>query len=147
MALREMPAYEPFHAQYDFLFNSYYNALGPKWARNMRGALSRPTVRDIFSYRSYVDRHLMGILESGSEETVARISWLIELGIHHEQQHQELLLTDIKAILAQSCVALKPRIPTSPPWCPGFVGRRTIQPGSQPPTIGRQHRRCPGALY
>ena len=102
MALREIPAYKPFHAQYDLLFNSYYNALGPKWARNMRGALSRPTVRDIFSYRSYVDRHLMGILKSGSEETVPRISWLIELGIHHEQQHQELLLTDLKAILAQS---------------------------------------------
>lgn len=102
MVLSEVPGYQPFHTQYDLLFNSYYNSLGPRWARNMRGALSRPTVREIFDYRSYVDGHLIGSFASGSEETVSGISWLIELGIHHEQQHQELLVTDIKAILAQS---------------------------------------------
>jgi ergothioneine biosynthesis protein EgtB len=102
IVLSETPGHEAFHPQYDFLFNSYYNALGPRWARDMRGALSRPAVREVLSYRSHVDQRLEELLLCGSDEILSRVSGWIELGIHHEQQHQELLVTDIKAILAQS---------------------------------------------
>src|SRR5712692_4188829 len=101
MVLSEMPGYEPLHPQYNLIFNSYYNALGPRWARSMRGALSRPTVSEVVSYRSHVDQHLLEQLSDGAR-IASEVSGLVELGIHHEQQHQELLITDIKAILAQS---------------------------------------------
>src|SRR5262249_20331712 len=120
--------YQTFHPQYNFLFNSYYNALGPKWTRSMRGALSRPTVREVLSYRSYVDQHLRGVLQSSSGEILSRVSSLVELGVHHEQQHQELLVTDIKAILAQSPMypvyrraANPPRKGASSPGPEGFM--------------------------
>ncbi|HKW99365.1 MAG TPA: ergothioneine biosynthesis protein EgtB [Bryobacteraceae bacterium] len=102
MILAETPGYRQFDEQFNFLFNSYYNALGPRWARNMRGALSRPTVREILAYRAYVDEHLGELLRKGADEIVRAVSGVVELGIHHEQQHQELLVTDIKAILGQS---------------------------------------------
>src|SRR5712692_3012263 len=102
MVLSEMPWYEPLRPQYNLIFNSYYNALGPRWARSMRGALSRPTVREVLSYRSQGDQHLLELLVSGSARIASEVSGLVELGVHHEQQHQELLITDIKAILAQS---------------------------------------------
>lgn len=129
MVLSETPGYEPVHPQYNFLFNSYYNALGPRWTRTMCGALSRPTVREVFSYRSSVDQHLGRVLRSDSEEILSRVSCLIEFGIHHEQQHQELLVTDIKAILAQSPMypvyrpaANPPRKEVSPSTPEGFHG-------------------------
>ncbi|PYT20130.1 MAG: ergothioneine biosynthesis protein EgtB [Acidobacteria bacterium] len=102
MVLSETPGYEPLHPQYNLIFNSYYNALGPRWARSMRGALSRPTVREVLSYRSHVDQHLLEFLRSGNGQISSGVSSLVELGTHHEQQHQELLITDIKAILAHS---------------------------------------------
>jgi ergothioneine biosynthesis protein EgtB len=115
MVLSEVPEYQPFHPQYGFLFNSYYNSLGPRWLRSMRGALSRPTVSEILSYRSYVDERLDELLQGAAEEIVSSIASVIELGIHHEQQHQELLVTDIKAILAQSPMYPVYRPATQPP--------------------------------
>jgi ergothioneine biosynthesis protein EgtB len=88
--------YEPFHPAYEFLFNSYYQGVGTPYPRDQRGLLSRPGIRDIAAYRSHVDRAMEQLLrESLEPETLG----LIELGIHHEQQHQELLLMDIKNVL------------------------------------------------
>jgi ergothioneine biosynthesis protein EgtB len=90
-----VPGYRPFDPDFNFLFNSYYNAVGPRWQRDRRGALSRPTVAEVFRYRAHVDEHmdeLLRRLPAGAAPTVA-------LGLNHEQQHQELILTDLKHAL------------------------------------------------
>jgi ergothioneine biosynthesis protein EgtB len=89
--------YRPFHPDYERLFNSYYDAVGPQYARAARGLLSRPTVLEVYRYRQYVDEHMLRMLEGSVEPALAAVLWL---GLHHEQQHQELLLTDIKHLLA-----------------------------------------------
>jgi len=93
---QNLPGYEPFDPAFGFLFNSYYNAVGPQHARPRRGVLSRPTVEEVQRYRQYVDdamRRLFSAVEAALPEGLAPV---VELGINHEQQHQELLLTDIK---------------------------------------------------
>lgn len=102
--------YRPFHPDFAFLFNSYYNSVGPMHARPRRGMLSRPSVPQIFEYRSVVDGEIRNLLSSGQlgEDTTRR--GLLELGLHHEQQHQELILTDIKHALAAN--------PTLPAYAP-----------------------------
>jgi ergothioneine biosynthesis protein EgtB len=91
-----LPGYTVFHPQFGYLFNSYYEAVGARHPRHQRGLLSRPTVTEIYNYRAHVDRS-MAILLASEEPQIAD---LVTLGLHHEQQHQELLLTDIKHILA-----------------------------------------------
>ncbi len=100
-----LPAYRVFHEGFDYLFNSYYEAVGPRHLRPKRGLLSRPTVEEIVSYRRHVDEHMEMLLErqEGADDAVAD---LVRLGLNHEQQHQELMLTDIKHVL--SCNPLKP---------------------------------------
>ncbi len=88
--------------EYAFLFNSYYNAAGTMHRRDLRGLISRPTVAESFRYRESVNRHVEELVGSASEELLAEIELLITLGLHHEQQHQELLVTDIKHVLAQN---------------------------------------------
>ena len=90
--------------RYDFLFNSYYYTAGQMHARPKRGLLSRPTLAEILGYREHVDRNLLSLLDRGQfdDEHLA----VIELGLNHEQQHQELMLTDIKHVL--SCNPLLP---------------------------------------
>ena len=83
-------AYDP---RYRVLFNSYYNAVGPQFSRPDRGHLSRPTVAEVFAYRAHVDHAMTTLLRTGAASGVAA---LVELGLQHEQQHQELVLTDIK---------------------------------------------------
>jgi ergothioneine biosynthesis protein EgtB len=90
--------YTPFDERYAFLFNSYYEAEGPRHARPRRGMLSRPSLDEVRAYRGYVDE----ALERGLPHLVPEALDLIELGINHEQQHQELLLTDILATLAEN---------------------------------------------
>jgi ergothioneine biosynthesis protein EgtB len=93
------PKYRPWKTSYDYLFNSYYNAVGPQFPRGFRGTLSRPTVREVLEYRHFVDEQIRELLQPCSAvETESLEDWLaiIELGLHHEQQHQELILTDIK---------------------------------------------------
>jgi ergothioneine biosynthesis protein EgtB len=85
-------AYLPFDVRYDYMFNSYYEGLGPRHPRPQRGLLSRPSVADVFAYRNHVDEALLSLLECGDPE----VERLVVLGLHHEQQHQELILTDIK---------------------------------------------------
>ena len=87
------PGYRPFDARYRSLFNSYYNTVGPQFSRPDRGHLSRPTVAEVYAYRAHVDR-AMGALLRGTED--AALEALVELGVNHEQQHQELIVTDIK---------------------------------------------------
>ena len=85
--------YEPYHPAYEHLFNSYYNGVGEPFPRPRRGHLSRPTVAEVLNYRQHVDQAMLELLGSAeSAEVVDRTA----LGLHHEQQHQELLLTDLK---------------------------------------------------
>lgn len=93
---QHLPSYRTCQDQYAYLFNSYYNALGDQFPRAQRGVLSRPTLREVWGYRELVDRQLIEALESQSLEDPERCTELIELGLQHEQQHQELMLTDIK---------------------------------------------------
>ncbi len=90
------PEYTSFHPLFEYLFNSYYNAVGEPFPRANRGYLSRPTVADILAYRAHVD-HAIGVLLTHTSDCGVREA--VVLGLHHEQQHQELLLTDIKCIL------------------------------------------------
>ncbi|MFT7650948.1 MAG: ergothioneine biosynthesis protein EgtB [Candidatus Azotimanducaceae bacterium] len=85
--------FEAFSDQYEYLFNSYYNGVGKPFPRPQRGFLSRPTVSEVYDYRSHVDERVLQMLTSGVSDEVLS---LVELGLHHEQQHQELMLTDIK---------------------------------------------------
>jgi len=95
-------AYESSVPEYAFLFNSYYNAAGDMHRRDLRGLISRPTVAETRRFRSSVDDHVAELLDSADEQLLAQLETLITLGIHHEQQHQELLVTDIKHVLAQN---------------------------------------------
>ena len=92
-----LPGYTVFHPQFGYLFNSYYEAVGARHPRHQRGLLSRPTVAEVYRYRAHVDRAMMELLCLVQHPDLAD---LLILGLHHEQQHQELLLTDIKHILA-----------------------------------------------
>ena len=93
--LREaIPDFAPYDEAYDFLFNSYYDAVGPRHARDKRGLLTRPTIDEVLGYRRYVDERMSELLSA--TRTSESLSARVELGLHHEQQHQELLLTDLK---------------------------------------------------
>jgi ergothioneine biosynthesis protein EgtB len=90
--LPHLQGYKPFDPRYQYLFNSYYKGLGSHPNRGSRGLLSRPDLKDVHAYRAAVDRAVSGLLEQAS----ATVLELVELGLNHEQQHQELMLTDIK---------------------------------------------------
>ncbi len=96
--------YRPFDDDFDFLFNSYYYTAGSMHARPKRGLLSRPTLAEILEYRAHVDAAMQSLLETSADNPDVRTR--VVLGIHHEQQHQELFLTDIKHVL--SCNPLRP---------------------------------------
>ena len=110
-----VPGYQSLHPQYAYLFNSYYNTLGERHCRPNRGLISRPTVEETYRYRRYVDEHVLDLLKKIDERQLAAIAPIFTLGLHHEQQHQELMVTDIKHVL--SCNPLYPtyvaRVPTS----------------------------------
>lgn len=104
-----LPNYARFDEQFHYLFNSYYNTVGEMHARPKRGLLSRPTLQQILDYRSYVDTAMQQLLQTNTV-TVTLIQ-LVTLGLHHEQQHQELLLTDIKHVF--SCNPMQTPVSTS----------------------------------
>jgi len=85
---------------YYFVFNSYYEAFGDRVDRNSRGTLSRPTVKEVFEYRRAITDRMIDLIEEADESSIVEICDLVVLGINHEQQHQELLLTDIKQIFS-----------------------------------------------
>ncbi len=86
--------YRVLDERYGDLFNSYYNGVGPQFARTARGTLSRPTVAEVFAYRAHVDKAMAALLDD--DRRLGDIAAVIELGLQHEQQHQELLVTDLK---------------------------------------------------
>ncbi|MHA4810399.1 ergothioneine biosynthesis protein EgtB, partial [Flavitalea flava] len=97
------PGYLVFHPDYNFVFNSYYETIGARVIRTDRGNLSRPSVQDVYRYREYVDREMIELLSSGSDIGVSEeFRQTVLLGLNHEQQHQELLWTDIKYILGHN---------------------------------------------
>jgi ergothioneine biosynthesis protein EgtB len=110
------PGYRPFDERYGFLFNSYYEGEGERHPRPRRGMLSRPSLDEVRAYRTYVDDALLTALGSLSEAALD----LIELGINHEQQHQELLLTDILATFAAN--------PLEPAYSPDLVRSEAAEP-------------------
>lgn len=112
------PSYRPVHPAYSYLFNSYYQAVGPMHARPRRGLLSRPTVAEVLEYRAIVDARLEERLGAGDlDEALLPV---VELGLQHEQQHQELLLTDIKHAFGSN--------PLLPAYAPRPRARRPAAP-------------------
>lgn len=93
-------SYTPVDPRYSFLFNSYYNAVGERIARDRRGQLTRPTVEEVYAYRAAVDKRIQKFLEDADEDLLRGLRPTFILGLHHEQQHQELILTDIKHALS-----------------------------------------------
>jgi ergothioneine biosynthesis protein EgtB len=93
-----LPGYRVFHPQFRFLFNSYYNSIGAQYPRPERGLLTRPSLPEVREYRAHVDRAVAEMFASGRVD--AELDSRIELGLHHEQQHQELILTDVKHLLS-----------------------------------------------
>lgn len=90
--------YHIFHPQYQHLFNSYYTSVGTRHPRPQRGLLTRPSLQDVLSYRNYVDERLGSLIERGNEP----LKQLLTVGVHHEMQHQELILTDILHLLSNN---------------------------------------------
>ena len=119
--------YRPFDDAFDFLFNSYYDGIGQQYPRPRRGLLSRPTVEQVFDYRSHVDSAMQALLVRDEETLRGRVV----LGLNHEQQHQELILTDIKYNLGTN------------PLRPAYSGGLDDEPGEARPL---SFARVPGGL-
>ena len=90
--------FRPYHDRWEYLFNSYYYSVGDMYKRPERGLLSRPTVTEILAYREQVDAQMAELIEHSDGN--AELNFLLELGLNHEQQHQELILSDIKHALS-----------------------------------------------
>ncbi len=103
-----LAGYGPFRPDFAYLFNSYYESVGPRHPRPERGMLSRPTVQEVLAYREHVDTHMQRLLETRGTDPV--LAPLLSLGLNHEQQHQELLLMDVKHLLSLN--------PLRPAWRP-----------------------------
>ena len=110
-----MPRYRSEVPQYAYLFNSYYNAAGDMHRRDLRGLISRPTVDETYRFRASIDDCVCELIRGADASLLAEIEPVLVLGLHHEQQHQELLVTDIKHVFAQN------------PLYPVFEKRRKVQ--------------------
>jgi ergothioneine biosynthesis protein EgtB len=99
------PGYVPFHPNYAFLFNSYYVSAGARHARAQRGHISRPGAEEITAYRRHVDAAVVKFFHEADDKLLTRLAPLVEAGLNHEQQHQELMLTDILHAFAQNPIA------------------------------------------
>jgi ergothioneine biosynthesis protein EgtB len=118
------PGYEPFDPDFGFLFNSYYVGVGDRYPRTDRGLISRPGIVEIADYRRHVDAGMADLLGEGPDRTTAG---LVELGIQHEQQHQELLIMDIKHVLSRN------------PMLPAYAPLVLPGPGGDTPTTWSSH--------
>lgn len=96
------PGYQVFDARFSYLFNSYYETIGERHARPERGYLTRPSLAEVMAYRQHVDRAMQAWLSSAGDEAVARFLPVLLTGFAHEEQHQELFLTDIKHVLSRN---------------------------------------------
>ncbi|MGF1462733.1 MAG: ergothioneine biosynthesis protein EgtB [Maricaulaceae bacterium] len=112
----------PFDVDFNYLFNSYYEQIGARHARSRRGMLSRPSLERVLDYRCHVDAAMAGLFERADDGLRARLSPIIALGIAHEEQHQELMATDIKHVLFQNPLFPKaydaPAVRSVPPAAP-----------------------------
>jgi len=116
------PGYRPLDVRYAYLFNSYYVQAGERHCRAQRGLVTRPTVADVYAYRAHVDEHLLALLarvERGDGDG-ARVRELVEIGLHHEQQHQELIATDVKHLFWTN--------PLRPEYTPAAASPSTTSP-------------------
>jgi ergothioneine biosynthesis protein EgtB len=120
--------YRPFHPDYAFLFNSYYVTAGPRHARHQRGHLTRPGADEVTAYRQHVDAAVVKFLTEANESTLAALAPLVEVGLNHEQQHQELMLTDILHAFAQN--------PIPPAYDPAWRFPASCRTGDQWVTLG-----------
>src|SRR5262249_49907339 len=105
LLLPHLADYRVFDQRFAFLFNSYYVAAGPRHARPRRGLLTRPHCDEIRAYRAHVDAAVERLIAGAADSELAQIARVLEIGLHHEQQHQELLLTDILHVFAQNPIA------------------------------------------
>jgi ergothioneine biosynthesis protein EgtB len=122
---KHLPGYRPFDDAFNYCFNSYYETQGPRQPRPKRGVLTRPSSERVLAYRAHVDEALGKLFAHGVEED-SEVARLIEVGINHEQQHQELLLTDILALFAANPLrpayrARRPRAAVPEPGEPGWI--------------------------
>jgi ergothioneine biosynthesis protein EgtB len=108
----QVPGYQVFDDEFGYFFNSYYVAIGPRHARPQRGLITRPDVARITDYRAYIDRAVERLLFTVDDAHLREVLRILEIGLHHEQQHQELLLTDILHVFAQN--------PTAPVYDPAW---------------------------
>ena len=121
-----VPGYAIFDQRFPFLFNSYYVAAGPRHARPQRGLITRPNGDDVTAYRAHVDAAVARLIDGVADADAPRVFEILEIGLNHEQQHQELLVTDILHAFAQN--------PTDPVYDPDW----------QPPKAGRWSARLRG---
>ncbi len=120
-----VPDYEPLHPAYAYLFNSYYNAVGERHQRPLRGVLTRPRIGEIKAYRTAVNERMAALLDDAEHPEHSEIVRIAEIGLHHEQQHQELILSDLKHLFSLNVLAPAYRSPLvgesapAPPleWC------------------------------
>src|ERR1051326_430544 len=118
------PDYRPFDPAFAYLFNSYYDAVGPPPPRPQRGLLSRPTIDTVGAYRDHVTAAMLRLIERGDEAVWDRAAPLVELGLQHEQQHQELILMDIKHVFSMN------------PLLPAYQAPRSCAPALRAPVSG-----------
>src|SRR5690606_18677911 len=111
----------PQHPQYAYLFNSYYNTVGAQFPRAERGLLTRPTVSEVWHYRDTIEQAVIALLELLPEEKLQDVSGVMELGLQHEQQHQEVMWSDINPLFA--------RLPLAPVYRPGKLMTRPDRGG------------------
>ena len=117
-----VPGYRAEIPEYAYLFNSYYNAAGDMHRRDLRGLISRPTLKEAQRFRASIDSHVDDLLSGSDEELLDQIEPILVLGMHHEQQHQELLVTDIKHVFAQNPLHPVFRGRARPPGAPNTDG-------------------------
>ena len=110
---KSIKKYKSPNSQYAYLFNSYYIQAGERHYRPKRGLISRPTVEETYNYRNHVDESMIGLMEDADSKLWKKLAPVIEIGIHHEQQHQELILTDIKHVLSEN------------PLKPAYLGKKS----------------------
>jgi len=120
--LQPIAGLSPYAAHYDYLFNSYYEEAGPRYPRSQRGFLARPSIDDVRRYRAHISAAMRTFILTASGNSWRKAASLVELGLHHEQQHQELILMDIKHVFSRT------------PLLPAYVASPQVPPTTVAPS-------------